>query len=245
MKQTDRRSARRGLATGVESLNLVAFAWACGQFEMRNEECEMEHPAAGQPEGRTGAPGGAEIDFRRKPEGASARERDGSNGRERASQFRCIGRPVEEESGGQRARNRQFEGRRGFLGRQNFPGLTPDPENIRAEINASRPLDRERICPALQKEGRVAQGIVRGECGSQIKPGTETVRKTQVHVEPFQKADAGDPHGSGAMRLSGRPARILSHSCINSPWCRAPTQQPARELWAATCRPSQQNRRSE
>ena len=51
MKQTDRRSARRGLATGVESLNFVAFAWACGQFEMRNEECEMEHPAAGQPEG--------------------------------------------------------------------------------------------------------------------------------------------------------------------------------------------------
>ena len=42
--------------------------------------------SAGQPEGRTGASGDAEIDFQRKPEGASARERDGSNERERVSQ---------------------------------------------------------------------------------------------------------------------------------------------------------------
>ncbi len=42
----------------------------------RGEDCRRQRVA------RTGASGDAEIDFQRKPEGASARERDGSNERE-------------------------------------------------------------------------------------------------------------------------------------------------------------------
>ena len=48
------------------------------KFEDRTAGSGRDRLTGGQPEGGTEAPGGAEIDFQRKPEGASVREHDGS-----------------------------------------------------------------------------------------------------------------------------------------------------------------------
>ena len=85
------------------------------------------------PEGRTGAPGGAEIDFRRKPPGASVRGRDGSNERERASQL--IPKRSEEKNGISHAKARRA--------RRIFPGSTPVP----GVVFGVPPKNRSKIHP--------------------------------------------------------------------------------------------------